>query len=873
LKRNLSRASLLVLLATGMTVCSPLLPFAFGQQYRTIIDKEVGSIYQNPSGFPWSAYGAFDGSPQSLDPDAIRVLLTHFDKFYPAEDNVVRGFPYSALRAYEAQEVTAGRPTIFVTATYMGKSRPVLFSWSLALLNGVPTAPQSNWQYAVNVQDPRFIHFWINHYVQPMIATYQEWQGFGPNLWFQLDECAFEYSLFGVLDDDNKFVAGVPWDSPFPQNQAEYETGIETFFGQVTTLAPDILTMPNIGSMADPSQFPNLFTNVPGAMFEDLYGWHSNSTSYIRNSWYTQTFSYFPWLGSQGRVVNLRALIPSGDPNALLTSFVVYSLLKGPNFFFAPGNEGSTNIDPSQWQGMEAMLGEPTSALQSLQEPGAPGPGYRLFWRNFNGGTAYLNWTGATQSIQLDSQHIYYNPSGNQVSQIQIPDASGTYVATTLNTVLAPRISPRYALPAIGPISVTIESDTPGTTVHYTLDGTTPNSASPTYSGPVQLNNSAVVQAISFEGARSSFPSQASYVISSSTLPDVQFTTSSDSGLQGSYYPVLSLSAIPLVPVTVIYSVQNGTPATGTYTFLPGMTFAILPLTTSSSSTMTVTITGASGATVGPANAFQYNPANGGSGVTVTVSPTNAPLVTGQQQTFTAIVSNASNQNVTWSVDGVTGGNSSAGTISNAGVYVSPSLPGSHIVTVTSVQDPTKSASAAVTVNVVAHNGDFSLTSSPSSATISVGQSAQFTLMVTPVGGFNQVVNFTCANPPNVTCSASPNAVTLDGIHSVAVKLTANSTAGVAGASMLAPLGTKVLFALSAMLLWPLLTVCDGRRRRGSMLTALVLALGLLTSCGGVKSSSGTTSSTGTAGGSYNLTVTGTSGNLRQVTTVVLNVN
>jgi hypothetical protein len=146
--------------------------------------------------------------------------------------------------------------------------------------------------------------------------------------------------------------------------------------------------------------------------------------------------------------------------------------------------------------------------------------------------------------------------------------------------------------------------------------------------------------------------------------------------------------------------------------------------------------------------------------------------------------------------------------------------------------------------------------------------------MVTPVGGFHQLINFTCARPPNITCSASPNTVILDGSHSVTVKLTANTAAQIANSSMLPPLGSKVLLALSAMLLWPLLTVSDGsRRRRGSMLTALVLALGLLTSCGGGKSSSDTTSSTGTMGGSYNLTVTGTSGNLRRVTTVVLNVN
>jgi len=574
-------------------------------QYRTVIDKEVGSIYQQADGFAWSDYGAFVGSSTGkLDPSALQVLYGRFDQFAPSDPS---GFPYAALRAYEAQEVTAGKPPIFVTATYMGKSRPVLFSWSLALLNGVPTAPQQDWQYAVNVQDNRFVHFWIDQFVRPLFQPSYYTQN---PLWLQLDECAIEYSLYGVLDDTNHFVAGVPWDAPFPQNQNAYQGGIETFFSKLKQLAPDILVINNIGSMLDPTQFPAVYANVDGGMTEDLYAWHANFTSYIRNVWYAQNFSYFPWLGSRGRVAVLRALIPSNDPNALLTSFVVYSLLKGPNFFFAPGNDGSTNLDPSLWQGMEAMLGAPTSALQSLQEPGAPGPGYRLFWRNFNGGTAYLNWTGSTQTITLNSKVKYYDPSGKQVTQLKISDATGTYLTVFNQThpVSSPRIIPRTASLVESPLLVTIQDDTAGTIIHYTLDGSTPGLSSPIYSEPLALNSSTVVNARAFYGEDPSWTSTASYTVSSK-LPTVQFTMGSDSGpVNDTFYPVLSLTALPASTVTVTYTVQNGSPATGSVTFLAGQTYRYVPIvaTGQQNTKTTVTITAVSAAVIGSQSKFQY---------------------------------------------------------------------------------------------------------------------------------------------------------------------------------------------------------------------------------------------------------------------------
>ncbi|HLJ29961.1 MAG TPA: pyrrolo-quinoline quinone [Candidatus Angelobacter sp.] len=84
--------------------------------------------------------------------------------------------------------------------------------------------------------------------------------------------------------------------------------------------------------------------------------------------------------------------------------------------------------------------------------------------------------------------------------------------------------------------------------------------------------------------------------------------------------------------------------------------------------------------------------------VTVTVHPARAPLTLTQPQQFTATVVNTTNTGVIWAVDGITGGNSTVGTISSGGLYHPPSSPGTHTVTAKSVAQSTAVGSAKVWV-------------------------------------------------------------------------------------------------------------------------------------------------------------------------------
>jgi hypothetical protein len=92
----------------------------------------------------------------------------------------------------------------------------------------------------------------------------------------------------------------------------------------------------------------------------------------------------------------------------------------------------------------------------------------------------------------------------------------------------------------------------------------------------------------------------------------------------------------------------------------------------------------------------------------VAISPTSATLVTNATQLFNAAVTGNSNTAVTWQVNGMSGGNAAVGTIATSGLYRGPnSVPGPGSVTVTAISqaDPTKSASATVTIEVASRSG------------------------------------------------------------------------------------------------------------------------------------------------------------------------
>jgi hypothetical protein len=96
--------------------------------------------------------------------------------------------------------------------------------------------------------------------------------------------------------------------------------------------------------------------------------------------------------------------------------------------------------------------------------------------------------------------------------------------------------------------------------------------------------------------------------------------------------------------------------------------------------------------------------------IMVTVSPRRAAVTTSEPRQFAAKLANTTSTGVSWSVDGIDGGNTVVGTITSGGLYAPSSKAGTHTITATSTVDPTKSGSSTLAVTdlagVFTHHND-----------------------------------------------------------------------------------------------------------------------------------------------------------------------
>ena len=183
--------------------------------------------------------------------------------------------------------------------------------------------------------------------------------------------------------------------------------------------------------------------------------------------------------------------------------------------------------------------------------------------------------------------------------------------------------------------------------------------------------------------------------------------------------------------------------------------------------------------------------------VSVTLNQSTVSVVATRKMPFTASVTGTTNTAVTWSVDSVSGGNSTVGTITTGGLYTAPPLAGSHTVTATSVADTSKTASAAVTVTAV-------ISVSPTPVSVVATQPQQFSATV--LGFSNSTVTWSVdqisggnSTVGTITAAGLYTAPSLTGSHTVTVtsaadtSQTASAAVTVTGAVSVSPSSVDVL--------------------------------------------------------------------------------
>ena len=209
-------------------------------------------------------------------------------------------------------------------------------------------------------------------------------------------------------------------------------------------------------------------------------------------------------------------------------------------------------------------------------------------------------------------------------------------------------------------------------------------------------------------------------------------------------------------------------------------------------------------------------------------------------------------------------------------VTFTPTVVGSRMGTLVIVDNATDSPQL---VSLSGIGMDFAISpsaGSSSSATVTAGQPATYTLSVAgTTSAFSGTVSLSCSDPaPQSTCSVSPNSLTVNGTTAANATVTVTTTARSATPPHARPRivspGLRValpwlLLILSLVILTRALR-CRSRRWAWLSLTAMLLAAALFPGCGAPQG----TPVQGTPAGTYIITASATSGGTSRTTTLSL---
>ena len=195
---------------------------------------------------------------------------------------------------------------------------------------------------------------------------------------------------------------------------------------------------------------------------------------------------------------------------------------------------------------------------------------------------------------------------------------------------------------------------------------------------------------------------------------------------------------------------------------------------------------------------------------------------------------------------------------------------GNHTITATYEGDSTFATSTSVAAMLGVQ--DFKVAAPPTPVTVTApGQSGTTTLTITPLGGFNQTISYSCTGlPSEATCTFAAASATSETLTIATTAPSARLHKGPMGRSR------EIFYALLLPGFLGIVASAGNRKRswRGMRLLSLIAVLALFTmsmpACGG--GSSGTTSNPGTPTGNSTVTVTATAGSLSHQVPITLTV-
>jgi hypothetical protein len=450
------------------------------------------------------------------------------------------------------------------------------------------------------------------------------------------------------------------------------------------------------------------------------------------------------------------------------------------------------------------------------------------------GGT-YSSAQTVTVASSTPSAVIYYTTDGSTPTTSSAVYA-GPIAVSTSETVKAIAVASGYSKSAVGSASytiniqaatpsfnpaggsftsaqtVTISTSSPGATIYFTTNGSTPTTSSSVYAGPITVSSSETVKAVAVaNGYATSSVGSATYTFTVPTPAAPSFSPA-----PGKYTSVQSVTISTSTPSATIYYTTDGSKPSTSSPVYTG------PIVVSSSTTIKAFAD--SGATRASSTTTGNYMINLPTVATPSFSPGGGKYTSVQTVSISTSTPGAT---IYFTTDGTT-------PTTNSSVYAGPITVGvSETVKAMAVETGYKSSSvnsASYTINLPAPS--FSVKVSNSSVTVARGHASLTNVSIIPVNGFSAPVALSCSGlPVGATCKFSPEMVTPPGVP-------ASTTLTVTVAAEVASSSHSRLPALPGSAAMAALGFCYfGRKRRSafrllSVGLAGVLGLSLCIGCG-----------------------------------------